>query len=203
VAIAQRPDVAFTDSSGGPLICQSPYGGSIDPNPYLDPVSGRNYLLWKSDDNSFGPGHPTHIWAQQLSADGLSLAAGTTPTLLLTESVPWQSPSVEGPTVIRHNGLYYLFYGANNFDTASSGIGYATSPSLLGSFTNKSIFRPWLGTRGNAQGPQGPTIFQDASGATRMVFAAWDNIVGYENGGARSMWVGTLGYTRSQSPTLS
>jgi beta-xylosidase len=203
VATSPNPGVAFKDTSTGPLICQTADGGSIDPNPYFDPTSGRSYLLWKSDDNSLGAGHPTHIWAQQLSANGLSLASGTTPSLLLTESVPWQSPSVEGPTVIRHNGLYYLFYGANNYDSASSGVGYATSASLLGSFTNKSIFRPWLGTRGNAQGPQGPMIFQDASGVTRVVFAAWYNTVGYENGGVRSMWVGTLGYSWSGSPTIS
>jgi hypothetical protein len=105
--------------------------------------------------------------------------------------------------VTRHNGLYYLFYGANNYDTASSGVGYATSSSLLGSYTNKSIFGPWLGTQGNAQGPQGPMIFQDASGVTRMAFAAWYNTVGYEKGGARSMWLGTLGYSRYGSPIIS
>ena len=203
VATSPNPGVVFTDASTAPLICQSANGGSIDPNPYLDPISGRRYLVWKSDDNSLGAGHPTHIWAQQLSAGGLSLAAGTSPSLLLTESAPWQSPSIEGPTLIQHKGLYYLFYGANNYDTASSGVGYATSSSLLGSFTNQSIFRPWLGTRGNAQGPQGPMLFQDASGATRMVFAAWYQKVGYENGGARSMWVGTLGYTRGGSPTIT
>jgi beta-xylosidase len=203
VATSPNPGVAFTDNSNAPLICQTANGGSIDPNPYFDPTSGRSYLLWKSDDNSLGAGHPTHIWGQQLSADGLSLAGGTSPSLLLTESMPWQSPSVEGPTVTRHNGLYYLFYGANNYDTASSGVGYATSSSLLGSYTNKSIFGPWLGTQGNAQGPQGPMIFQDASGVTRMAFAAWYNTVGYEKGGARSMWLGTLGYSRYGSPIIS
>jgi hypothetical protein len=93
--------------------------------------------------------------------------------------------------------------GANNYDTASSGIGSATSSSLLGSFTNKSTFGRWLGTRGNAQGPQGPLVLTDASGATRMAFAAWYSKVGYENGGARSMWIGTLGYTRSGTPSLT
>ena len=62
---------------------------------------------------------------------------------------------------------------------------------------------PWLGTRGNAQGPQGPCVFTDASGVTRMAFAAWYGTVGYENGGARSMWIGTIGYTHSGTPSLT
>lgn len=140
VATSASPGGLFADTSSGPLICQSANGGSIDPNPYVDPASGNPYLLWKSDDNSLGAGHPTHIWGQQLTADGMSLATATSPSLLLTQSALWQSPSVEGPTMILRGGRYYLFYGANSYDTASSGIGYATSSSLLGSFTNKSTF---------------------------------------------------------------
>jgi len=159
-------------------------------------------LLWKSDDNSLGAGHPTHIWGQQLTARGTSLSPGTSPSLLLTESAPWQSPSAEGPTILFHGGRYYLFYGANNYDTASSGIGFAKSTSLLGSYVNKSTLGPWIGTKGNAQGAQGPNVFTDASGVTRMAFAAWYGTVGYENGGVRSLWIGTLDFTGSGQPSL-
>jgi beta-xylosidase len=203
VAASSIPDGPFQDNSTGPLICQSANGGSIDANPYVDPATGNLYLLWKSDDNSLGSGHPTHIWGQQLAADGMTLARGTSPSLLLTQSAFWQAPAVEGPAVILHGGRYYLFYGANNYDTASSGIGYATSTSLLGRYTNKSSSGPWVGTRGSAQGPQGPAIFADASGVTRMAFAAWYGTVGYENGGGRSLWIGNLGFNPSGTPALS
>jgi beta-xylosidase len=203
VATSSIPAGPFHDSSTGPLICQSINGGSIDANPYVDPATGRLYLLWKSDDNSLGSGHPTHIWGQQLAADGMTLARGTSPALLLTESAAWQAPAVEGPAVILHGGRYYFFYGANNYDTASSGIGYATSTSLLGRYTNKSTSGPWVGTSGSAQGPQGPAIFTDASGATRMAFAAWYGTVGYENGGGRSLWIGNLGFNPSGTPLLT
>jgi beta-xylosidase len=196
------PAGPFVDQSTGPLICQSPNGGSIDPNPFVDSVTGKLYLLWKSDDNSLGPGHPTHLWGQPLSSDGTQLAPGTSPSLLLTESAAWQSPAIEGPTMVRSGGRYYLFYGANNYDSASSGIGYAVSSSPLGGFANRSWYGPWLGTRGNAQGPQGPSVFTDSSG-TRMAFAAWYGTAGYENGGVRSLWIGTLGFSRFGSPTLS
>jgi beta-xylosidase len=208
VATSTTPAGPYTDSSSGPLICQPGNGGSIDPNPFVDPVTNNLFLLWKSDDNALGPGHPTHIWGQQLANDGLALVAGTSPSLLLTASpwwqgAWWQGSLIEGPTMVRSGSTYYLFYGANNFDTASSGIGYATSRSLLGSYTNRSIFGPWLSSRGNAQGAQGPTVFTDSSGATRMAFAAWYGTVGYEHGGVRSLWVGTLGFKFWGSPTLN
>ncbi len=201
LATSTSPAGPFVDDSSGPLICQTAHGGSIDPNPYLDPVSNNRYLVWKSDDNSIG--QRTHLWAQRLSANGLSLAAGTSPTLLLTQSALWQSPAVEGPTIIRSGGVYYLFYGANSYNSANSGIGYATSRSLLGTYTNQSRYRPWLATTGHATGPQGPMVFTDALGATRMAFAAWYGVAGYQNGGVRALWIGTLGFNRYGTPALS
>jgi hypothetical protein len=35
-----------------------------------------------------------------------------------------------------------------------------------------------------------------------MAFAAWYGTVGYENGGARSLWIGTLDFSGSGKPTL-
>jgi beta-xylosidase len=203
VATSDAPKGPFTDSSSQPLVCQTSDGGSIDPNPYVDPSNGTRYLLWKSDDNSLGAGHPTHIWGQALASDATSFAAATTPSLLLTESAPWQEPTAEGPAVIDRAGRYYLFYGANNYDTANSGIGYATSMSLLGTYANASIDGPWLASRGNAQGPQGPDVFKDLTGTTRMAFAAWDGPVGYEHGGVRSLWLGELKFSRAGPPIIS
>jgi beta-xylosidase len=201
VATSAAPGAQFTDGSYAPLICQTADGGSIDPNPYLDPSSGDLYLVWKSDDNSIGKS--THIWAEQLATNGLSFAPGTSPSLLLTESASWQVPAIEGPTLIRHGSTYYLFYGANSYSSANSGIGYATSSSLLGAYSNRSWFGPWLGTTGNAAGPQGPTVFQDSSNNTRLAFAAWSGAVGYQKGGARTLWIGSLGFTRYGTPTIS
>jgi beta-xylosidase len=198
VATASTPGGPFADSSPGPLVCQTTDGGSIDPNPFLDPVSGNLFLIWKSDDNSIGL--KSHIWAEQLAPSGLGFAAGTVPSKLLTESAAWQSPTIEGPTMFHYGSTYYLFYGANSWSSAGSGIGYAKSSTLLGSYSNKSTLGTWLGTTGNAQGPQGPMIFKDTSNATRLAFAAWDGPVGYQNGGARSLWVASLGFNQRGKP---
>ena len=131
------------------------------------------------------------------------MAPGTSPALLLSQSASWQAPAIEGPALVRDGTTYYLFYGANSWNSASSGIGYATSKSLLGSYTNQSRFGPWRGSTGNATGPQGPAVFTDASGVSRMAFAAWYGAVGYQNGGVRALWVGTLSFSRAGTPALS
>src|SRR2546421_75946 len=82
-ATSGTPRGPFVDTSTGPLICQTARGGSIDPNPYVDPATDAVVLLWKSDDNALGVGHPTHIWGQPVTANGRALAAGTSPSLLL------------------------------------------------------------------------------------------------------------------------
>lgn len=201
VAFSVSPGGPFLDISSAPLVCQTHHGGSIDPNPYLDPASGRLYLFWKSEDNTIHG--RTGIWAQALSPDGFSLAWGSSPVLVMTQSASWQAPCAEGPTVVRAGGLYFLFYGANSWRSASSGIGYAISRSLLGKYTNESPYRPWLATKGTATGPQGPMVFTDAGGATRMAFVAWHGPVGYRQGGTRALRIGRLTFGPFAVPALS
>lgn len=46
----------------------------------------------------------------------------------------------EGPTVIKHQGLYYLIYSANHFRSKDYAVGYATS---------KTPYGPWKKFEGN------------------------------------------------------
>ena len=46
-------------------------------------------------------------------------------------------------------------------------------------------------------------LFTDSSGGTRMAFAAWYGVVGYQNGGSRSLWIGTLSFNPLGTPSLS
>lgn len=113
----------YSDHSTAPLVCQLELGGSIDPSPFVD-SDGQPYLLWKSDDNAIG--RPTTIWSQALDANGLSFAAGSSPTALLSASQNWEGGIIEGPTMVQAEGTYHLFYGANGWDTARAGMGWAT-----------------------------------------------------------------------------
>jgi hypothetical protein len=189
VATSSSPAGPFVDHSQGPFVCQLADGGSIDPSAFVAP-DGRLYLVWKSDDNAIGKS-PV-LWSQLLSADGLSLVGSPSP--LLTQTAAWQVPTVEGPAMFALAGRYYLFYGANLWNTTSAGIGYAVCTSPSGPCTDQSLSGPWLGTYGPLVGPSGPAPFHDAFGGTHLAFHGWNGPVGYVNGGVRSLWVDSLGF---------
>jgi beta-xylosidase len=197
VATSSVPQGPYIDQSSGPAICQLSDGGSIDPTPLVD-GTGRRYLYWKSDDNAIG--RATKLWGQRLTTRATSLLG--TPSVLLTEDANWQAPSVEGPAVVVHDGTYFLFYGANNYASSRSGIGYATGSSALAPFVDQSITGRWLSTRGNATGPQGPAVFMDRTGARRLAFAAWYGTVGYP-AGRRALWIATLSFRPDGRPAVS
>jgi hypothetical protein len=190
VATSPTPAGPFRDQSTAPFLCQLANGGSIDPSPFVGP-DGRLYLVWKSEDNVVGG--PPGLWAQQLSADGLSLVGS--PSLLMRQTAQWQAPTVEGPAMIALGGRYYLFYGANLWNTAGAGIGDAVCASPLGPCTDQATGGPWMGSHGAVVGPSGPAPFRDAGGATRLAYHAWTGPVGYVNGGVRSLWIDALSFT--------
>jgi hypothetical protein len=133
---------------------------------------------------------------------------GSRAVRLLTSTAEWQDPSLEGPAMTVHDGIHYLFYGANDWATAASGIGYATCLSALGPCMDRTVAGPWMtGSRGGGapRGPQGPTVFTDTSGTTRLAFAAWSGSVGYRTHGRRALWTAPLNYRRLHglaTPTL-
>jgi beta-xylosidase len=199
VASATSPSGPFVDKTRSPLVCQwKTDGGSIDPDFFVD-NSGTPYLIWKSDDNSIGK--LTHLWGQQLAPNGLSLVGS--PVTLLSADESWQGGIIEGPALVYAAGTYYLFYGANNYSSPSSAIGYATCSGPLGPCTDQST-NPWLYTNyvPGLVGPQGPSFFTDASRAQHIAFDAWNGPVGYSNGGVRSMWTDTISFSAGQAPSL-
>jgi hypothetical protein len=185
VAVSLLPAGPFTDGSKSPLICQTVDGGSIDPDPFVAP-DGTAYLLWKSDDN--GIGARTRIGGQRLSSDGLSLI-GPRPRLL-TADAPWQRGVIEGPAMLAVGGRYYLFYGANHWDTAAAAIGYAVCASPLGPCNNASVAGPWLASQGPVIGPSGPDPFVDSAGNVRFAFHAWISTPSGQS--VRALWIGSL-----------
>ena len=195
VATAANPGGPFSDASAGPLACQLQDAGSIDPFAFAAP-DGSLYLLWKSEDN--GIGAPSRIGAQRLSADGLALIGPR--RRLLTATEPWQAGVIESPAMIAVGSRYYLFYGANRWDSAHAGIGYALCDTPLGPCTNQSVSRPWLISHGDAYGPSGPDLFVDRAGGVQIAYHAWGRVVGYPVG-RRALWIDPVAFVDG-SPEL-
>lgn len=197
VAVADEPEGPFVDESDGPLVCQDDLGGSIDPFPFQD-EDGTRYLFWKNDGNCCG--RATHIWAQELTDDGLALIGEAVKTGERNDDF-WEQDLVEAPTILEREGTYYMFFSANFFASEFYAIGYATSDDLLGPYTdaeeNPIVSTPddvtsWPNDR--PAGPGGQAIVADPDGDLWMLYHAWDmRMLGYfEGGGRRAMWLDEL-----------
>jgi arabinan endo-1,5-alpha-L-arabinosidase len=153
----------FTDL-GGPLVRASV--GAIDVNQFAD-ASGNLYLVWKDDGNSQGKATPIH--GQKLAADGVTLQGSA--STLITNTLAWEGPLVEGPWIIRHDGMYYLFYSANAYYNGKYAVGVARAKNPLGPYEKKGA--PILTTNSRWVGPGHCSVVETPAGRTMMVYHAW------------------------------
>jgi beta-xylosidase len=116
------------------------------------------------------------IWMCRLEADGITPVAGTL-RHCLSVSEPWESKLgrvCEGPFVVKHEGLYYLTYSANDFRSQDYGVGVAVSSSLQDPWT-KSASSPILCRADSLLGTGHHSLFTDRAGRPHIVFHAHDS----------------------------
>lgn len=150
---------------GQPLVVE-PAPGAIDAHHFRAP-SGSHYILWKVDGNAVGQQTPIKI--QELAADGLSLVG--LPTTILSNTLAWEGALVEGPWLIEHGGLFYLFYSANGYASPQYAVGVARASSPLGPFEKASA--PILTSKGAWAGPGHGSVIVGPSGDWLHVYHAW------------------------------
>ncbi|MDR6764583.1 beta-xylosidase [Flavobacterium sp. 2755] len=127
VATSDSPLGPFKSDSKEPIIKT---GNQIDPFIFID-EDGKKYLYHVRLTNG------NRIFVAEINDDFKSIKQETlteciSGTMLWenTQNVSW--PVTEGPTVLKHNGLYYMIYSANDFRNIDYAVGYATSKSPLG-----------------------------------------------------------------------
>jgi beta-xylosidase len=98
----------------------------------------------------------------------VQLCLGATDGWEDTQKINWTV--VEGPTVLKNNDAYYLFYSANHFENRDYAVGYAVSESPMGPWVkfrgNPIISRELLGFNGTGHGD----FFRDKDRQWRYVF---------------------------------
>lgn len=203
-AIAASPAGPYVDDSSGPFVCQvgaeTPLCGSIDASPFVA-ANGDPYLLWKSDENAPACAGVTRLWGQRLGVDGVSLLGS--PTELLRRDRGWEMPLIEGPSMLAHDGRYYLFYSAGWWESSNYAIGYAICTTPLGPCEKRTEEGPLVKSGGDALGPGGQEFFTDTSGRTWMAYHGWSSpIVGYQNGGGRSLRIDPIAFD-GEAPTVA
>lgn len=176
-ATSARPAGPFVDRSLRPLVCD-PHG-DIDPMYYR--TGGREYLVFKTDDNAYGD--RARMWIQQLRAGGRRFAANSHRHLLLLAKPrsSWENTVVENPSMIVVKGRRYVFYTGNGWASPKYGIAYAQCAVLTGPCARGTEYRsgkrvmvgPILQTDSHVAAPGGDFTFRDGSGRLLMAYAAW------------------------------
>ncbi|MBQ6019414.1 MAG: glycoside hydrolase family 43 protein [Clostridia bacterium] len=122
VAVADSPLGPFEKTSDAALMERS----AIDGNVLFDD-DGRIWLYVVH----FGVGN--HIWVYEMNDDLISVKEGS--GVKLTEPRNWEGTINEGPAVLKHNGVYYLTYSGDDYQSVGYSVGCMTSDSPTGPFT--------------------------------------------------------------------
>lgn len=165
--------VAESDDPLGPFKQQSIAkisgdGKQIDPFVFID-SDGSKYLYHVRLTSG------NRIFVAKMK-DDLSDIENETAKECISGEAPWENtagtkwPVTEGPTVMKYNGLYYLFYSANDFRNIDYAVGYATAKSPYGPWIkydkNPIISRHNIGINGTGHGD----FIKDKSGKLYYVF---------------------------------
>ncbi|ROS78419.1 family 43 glycosylhydrolase [Cellulomonas sp. PhB143] len=200
VALSDDPAGPFEPVGDQPLVCPNGEGGTADLGGAIDASTYREgdqlFLLWKADGNCC-EGKAAIIFAQPLSADGTTLTGP--PTELLRVDRPSEGKVVEAPTLVRHDGTYYLFYSANDFYGGAYRTAYATAPSVTGPYT-KATTELMTSDRfqDDVRGPGGQDVVPAPGGGDAIVFHGWDPTFTY-----RAMYVSDLEWSADGVPSVS
>lgn len=186
IATSGSPGGPFTDSSAGPATCAGA-GDRIDADAFRDPTSGSLYLSYADNDG---------IRSRELSPNGLSFASSGPGALLLAPGAPWERGRVEAPTLVRASstGPLFLLYSGSDFDRPSYAVGVARCATPLGPCTRASS-SPMLASGPGLMAPGGQTPFQASDGSWSLAFHAWSSVIGYPNGGIRTLRIAPLTFT--------
>lgn len=189
LATSASPAGPFVDATVQPLVCDRDPNGSIDPFPFVDPRSGRVFLLWKAEGL---PGvAPQRLMARELTANGLGFVAGSTPRELLRPTRAWEDGVVENPAMVRHGGVLRLFYSGHRWDSASYAEGVATCRTPLGPCSKRPT--PLMTSAGQRLGRAGASPFVDREGRLRLAYHWWQAPrTSYAAGGTRRMSIATV-----------
>ncbi|KAJ5274054.1 hypothetical protein N7478_009179 [Penicillium angulare] len=145
-AISESPTGPYIPSNT-PLSCRLNQGGSIDPSGFQD-ADGTRYAVFKVDGNSIGHGGDcnngieplvqTPIMIQKLQADGVT-PVGDAVQILDRDTVDNDGPLVEAPSLLLHQGVYYLFYSTHCYTDKAYDLRWATASSIGGPYRKKNV----------------------------------------------------------------
>lgn len=164
IASSDSPLGPFKNDSKAPMFNS---GKQIDPFFFVD-QDGKKYLYHVRLTNG------NRIFVAELKDDWSGIKEETLKECI-SGVLPWENtqnvswPVTEGPTVLKHNDLYYMIYSANDFRNPDYAVGYATAKSPLGpwekAIESPIISRKDVGINGVGHGD----VFYDKNGKMKYV----------------------------------
>ncbi|WP_289666198.1 glycoside hydrolase family 43 protein [Flavobacterium panacagri] len=164
IASSENPIGPFKSDSKAPMFN---LGNQIDPFVFVDENGGK-YLYYVRLTNG------NRIFVAELK-DDLSGIKEETLKECISGILPWENtqnvswPVTEGPTVLKHNDLYYMIYSANDFRNPDYAVGYATAKSPYGPWVKATdspiISKKEVGINGAGHGD----VFYDKKGKMKYV----------------------------------
>ncbi len=166
VATSESPLGPFKQTEKKPMLEGEK---AIDNSLFID-EDGTPYLTFVR----FNDGN--NIWIAELEDDLMTLKKETMKKCL-NVSQSWEEvwPRVnEGNFIIKHNGVYYMTYSANSYESQMYGVGFATATSPTGTWI-KYAKNPILQNPGKLTGVGHSANFIDKDGNLCIVFHAHQN----------------------------
>ena len=187
-----RLHVATSASPHGPfvhagLVMPESDDFCIDAHPFRDAKSGEWYLFFAKD--YFGERTGTGLAVVRMRTD--LLRAAEAPREVLRADADWQIyerdrtlygrqwaawHTIEGPSVVQHDGHYYCFYSGGNWQTRDYGVSFAVADHPLGPWQHAPEIGPVVlrEKSGEVLGPGHNSYAVTPHGAEVLVYHAWD-----------------------------
>lgn len=188
VAESNLPEGPFVDN-GQPLTTPQSCPFAIDASPFRDD-DGTWYLFHARDFPVRSAGYEAGtglvvdrlVDMRRLAGDLRVVARPNRPWQLFqvrreiySQVLDWHT--LEGPSVLRHEGRYYCFFSGGNWQNESYGVDYVVADHPLGPWHSDSTVEMARVLRTQADGLIGPghnSFVAGPDGRTWMVYHAWD-----------------------------
>lgn len=190
VATSNSPLGPFVQDEKQPMIADEK---CIDNSLFIDD-DGKPYLYF----DRFNDG--LNIWVAELEEDLKTIKLPTL-TKCINVSQSWEEvhPRVnEGAFVTKYEGIYYMTYSGNSYESPFYGVGYATAASPVGPWT-KYDKNPILQKPDTLVGVGHSAMFKDKEGQLRIVFHAHNN---QEKIHPRHMYIASVRFTNEAIPVM-
>ena len=140
-------------------------------NSFFTDDDGRTWMLYVAGG---APGYGSGPRIVEMEKDMTAVKKGAEPVFLFDARGEWEKCMGrvnEGPFLLKHDGLYYITWSANDYRSPLYAVGCATSKSVIGPYA-KNASNPILLRKAGLSGTGHHSFFRDRDGRLRIVFHA-------------------------------